>query len=95
MSKKRKYCGPQEKVSILHRHLIDQVAVSDLCDEYGIHPTVFFEHGVATFQSQKASLEKQLEKRIASLAAKLNQKNEVSAEVMEENFRLKKRLGEV
>ena len=46
----------KEKVSILRRHFVDKVAVSDLCDEYGIHPTMFykwqqsfFEHGGAAF----------------------------------------------
>lgn len=52
----RKNLSPQEKVSILRRHLIEKVPVSDLCDEYGIHPTlfykwhkVFFERGAAAF----------------------------------------------
>ena len=39
MSKKRNQYTPKEKVSILRRHLVDGEAVSDLCDEYGIHPT--------------------------------------------------------
>ncbi len=39
---KRKHYSPQEKVSILRRHLIEQIPVSDLCDEYGIHPTMFY-----------------------------------------------------
>ena len=41
MSEKRKQYTPQQKVSILRRHFLDGVAVSDLCDEYGIYPTVF------------------------------------------------------
>jgi len=89
-------------VLILRRHFIDQVPVSDLCDEYGLHPTmfyrwqkVFFENGTLTFQSQQTSIEKQQEKRIASLEAKLSRKNEVLAEVMEEHVLLKKSLGEI
>jgi len=102
MSEKRKQYTPQEKVLILRRHFIDQVPVSDLCDEYGLHPTmfyrwqkVFFENGTLTFQSQQTSIEKQQEKRIASLEAKLSRKNEVLAEVMEEHVLLKKSLGEI
>ena len=38
MSKKRKQYTPEEKVSILRRHLLDGVPVSDLCDAHGIHP---------------------------------------------------------
>ncbi len=36
MSKKRKQYSPEEKVSILRRHLLDGVPVSDLCDAHGI-----------------------------------------------------------
>ncbi len=80
MSEKRKQYPPQEKVSILRRHFADKVPVSDLCDEYGLHPTVFyrcqkvfFENGALAFQSQQTSVEKQQEKRTAFLEAKLNQ----------------------
>ena len=45
-----------EKVMILRRHLIDKVTVPDLCDEYHLHPSVFyrwlkqfFDNGAATF----------------------------------------------
>ena len=102
MSKKRKQYSPTEKVSILRRHLVEGVAVSDLCDEYGIHPTmfykwqkVFFEQGTAAFEPEQSAREKQQEKKIAALEAKLTQKNEVLAELMEEHVLLKKSLGEI
>jgi len=102
MSEKRRQYTPQEKVSILRRHFLDKVPVSDLCDEYGLHPTMFYrwqkvflEHGVSAFQAQQNSVEKQLKKKIASLEAKLSQKNEVLAEVMEAHVLLKKSLGEI
>lgn len=40
MGNKRKYYSGEEKVKILRRHLIDGVAVSDLCDECGLNPNV-------------------------------------------------------
>ena len=40
MSEKRKQYSPQEKVSILRRHFVDKVPVSDLCDEYGLHRSI-------------------------------------------------------
>jgi len=40
MPEQRKQYNPQEKVSILKRHLVEGVPVSDLCDQHGIHPTV-------------------------------------------------------
>ena len=101
MSGQRKQFSPQEKVSILKRHLVEGVPVSDLCDQHGIHPTVFyrwqkvfFENGAAAFVHQQAAAEKYLEKKIAALETKLSQKNEVLSEVMEEHVRLKKSLGE-
>nr|WP_321468478.1 transposase [uncultured Desulfobulbus sp.] len=42
MRKKRKNYTGQEKVVILKRHLVDQVPISDLCDEYNLQPTVFY-----------------------------------------------------
>jgi transposase-like protein len=41
MSRTRKNYTPEEKVAILKRHLVEKVPVSDLCDELGLHPTVF------------------------------------------------------
>ena len=36
--KTRKPYTAEEKVSILRCHLLDHVPVSDLCDEYHLHP---------------------------------------------------------
>lgn len=41
MKRTRTRYSSEEKVSIVRRHLIDGVLVSDLCDEFGIQPTVF------------------------------------------------------
>ena len=101
MSKKRKYHSAQSKVSILRRHFVEKVSVSDLCDEYGIHPTmfykwqqIFFERGAAAFESKQDPVEKQMAKKVSSLESKLSQKNEVLSELLEEHIMLKKSLGE-
>jgi transposase len=59
MRKERKHFTPEEKVAIL-RHLVDKIPVSELCEELGLRPTVFyrwqkevFENGAAPFQSQE------------------------------------------
>src|SRR5438094_3688560 len=59
MRKERKHFTPEEKVAILRRHLVDKVPVSELCEELGLRPTMFyrwqkelFENGAAAFQSQ-------------------------------------------
>jgi transposase-like protein len=56
MRKNRKNYTPEEKVNILKEHLVNGVPVSDVCDQYQLHPTVFyrwqrqlFEQGAAVF----------------------------------------------
>ncbi len=58
MRKERKHYTAEEKVAVLRRHLLDKVPVSDLCEELGLQPTVFyrwqkefFENGAAAFQT--------------------------------------------
>jgi hypothetical protein len=41
MSEKRLHFSPEEKVGILKKHLLEKVPVSTLCDQFGIHPTMF------------------------------------------------------
>jgi transposase len=37
----KQYSG-EERVTILRKHLLDGVAISDLCDDYGLHPNGFY-----------------------------------------------------
>ena len=41
MKKERKHYTADEKVVILRRHLLDKAAVSNLCEELDLRPTVF------------------------------------------------------
>jgi transposase len=100
MRKKRKNYTAQEKVFILKRHLVDRIAVSDLCDEYQLQPTVFyrwqkefFENGASASDKSDAARKKAEQKRIEQLEAKLQAKNEVLSELMEEHVQLKKERG--
>ena len=102
MRKPRKNYTPVEKVAILRRHLIDRVPVSDLCDEHQLSPTLFyhwqkqfFENGAAAFERKNASTSNAHLRTIAALRDKLQRKNEVVAELMEEHIQLKKGLGEL
>jgi transposase len=102
MKKKRHNYTPDEKVIILKRHLIDKIPVSDICDQYNLQPTVFyrwqkefFENGAAAFNKPKSRQEKMSTKRIQALEKKLQTKNEVLSELMEEHVKLKKSLGEL
>jgi transposase len=101
MGEKRRKFSSEEKVRILRRHLVDKVPVSDLCDEYGLHPTVFyrwqkmfFENGAAAFERRQDGRTRKLETKVSALQAKLSQKDEVIAEIMASHVALKKSLGE-
>jgi transposase len=101
MRKGRKHYTGAEKVAILRRHLLDKVPVSDLCEELGLQPTVFyrwqkefFENGAAAFQSTRRPEHRDEQKRIEFLE-KIQTKAEVLAELMAEHIALKKSLGEL
>ena len=101
MKRRRKF-SDEEKVVIIRRHLIDKVTVSDLCDEYGLQPTVyyrwqkaFFENGAAAFKHSNNAQDHKLENKLAKLEAKLAHKDEVIAEIMADHVALKKSLGDI
>ena len=98
---RRQFTGEQ-KAAIVKRHLVDQVPVSDLCDEYKILPTQFyqwqrqlFENGAAAFERKKSNAGTAEQRKIEALQAKLLNKNEVISELMEENVKAKKANGEL
>jgi len=106
MSKKNLSCSrdPQQKSTILRRHLIDKIPVSDLCDEYKISPSSFYKWQKDLFDNAAEALEPRSKnkralgvpnKKIESLEKKIIQKNEVIAELMQEHVNLKKQSGEI
>ena len=104
MRKERNHYTAEEKVAVLRRHLLDKVPVSDLCEEKGLQPTVFyrwqkefFENGASAFQSKERPTREveEKQKRIEFLEKKVQTKDEVLAELMAEHVALKKSLGEL
>ena len=100
----RRHLSVPEKVAVLKRHLLEGTPVSDLCDELGIKPNVFyswqkllFENAHLAFDGSRKSkaVEDAKDQKIESLQAKLVRKNEVMAELMEEHTQLKKNLGDL
>jgi transposase-like protein len=100
----RRHLSVPEKVATLKRHLLEGTPVSLLCDELGIKPTVFyswqrllFENAHLAFENGRKpkAAEDAKEKKIEQLEAKVQRKNEVLAELMEEHTKLKKDLGEL
>ena len=106
MSQRKQY-SPEQKVAIIRRHLLENVPVSDLCDEFDIHATQFyqwqkqlFENAAGAFarRPNKANVKRQenaYEKKIVQLEEKLQNRNEVVAELLQEHVQLKKELGEL
>ena len=98
-TRQRRHFTDEQKVTVVKRHLVDKVPVSDLCDELNILPTQFyqwqkqlFENGATAFRrnGQTKRTEDAKDRRIAHLEAKLAQKNEVVAELLEDHVKLKK-----
>ena len=68
-------------------HLLERVAVSDVCDEYGLQPTVFyrwqkqlFEQGAVVFQHTRDAEMTRLKREVARMEEKLAKKNELLGE---------------
>jgi len=103
----RRKFSAEDKAAILRKHLVDKSPVSDVCDEYGIQPSVFYGwqrqlmenmatalDGGAGGRRQRNGLEEKLTRKVDALEAKLAKKDNVIAEVTEEFVCLKKSLGE-
>jgi len=103
---KRKFLTPEQKIAIVREHLLDGVPVSALVDKHKIHAVQFyqwqkqlFEEGSVVFERKANGAnvkhqESAKDQKIEQLEAKIKQKNDVMAELLEEHIQLKKELGE-
>lgn len=98
MASKRRRFTPEQKVVLLKRHLLEAVPVSDLCDEAGIAPNLFyrwqkefFENGQRAFETSRRAV--RADRQVAELRERIARKDEVIAELMEEHVALKKKSG--
>jgi transposase len=103
--KNRRSFSAEQKATMLRRHFVDKVAVSDLCDEYKIQPSLFYfwqrqalenlERAVeAPGERDAARRQAEQERKIATLEARVAKKDAIIAEISEEYVTLKKPLGE-
>lgn len=106
MSKSRRQFSESVKASVVRRHLSDRVPVSELASELDVQPSLIhlwvkqvLDQAEKAFQrpkgGRKSKVEDQKAQRIEKLEAKLAVKNEVIAELMEENVKAKKANGEL
>ena len=105
MTRQRRHFAPQDKVRLLRLHLLEKKPISDICEEHNLSVNLFylwqkqfFENGAAAFANSGKRLQAvqdAKDRKIAALEEKLQRKNEVLSELMEEHVGLKKELGEL
>ena len=103
MTRSRRTFTAQEKAAVVKRYLVDRTPVSDLCDELGLQPTQIYTWQKQLFDNADAAFAKpgrnpkadnSKDRKIEALEAKIQLKNEVVAELLQEHVQLKKELGE-
>jgi len=101
--KKYRSHSSEFKAKVLRKHLIDKVAVSTVCEEHDLKPSVFyswqkelFDRCAVVFEGGKVnSSYTKYQQQIKKLEDKLSQKNEVVSELMQEHIKLKKEYGDL
>lgn len=98
MGRTRRTFTAEEKLKVVMSVIQDGKAVSDVAKEKNIHPNMilnwkkeFLENAFMVFNHTRSDItEKAQQKKIDELEAKLQKKDEVIAEIAEENMLLKK-----
>jgi transposase len=97
MSSKKKIHNTR-KVEILREHLENSRSVSELSEQYGVHPNQIYKWKKQLFEgalfsgSHKNRKEKE-SKETQRLRQKLREKEAIISEIVEDNIRLKKNLN--
>ena len=102
----RRQFTSEQKAVILRRHMVDKVPVSDLCNELGLQPSVFYHWQRQMFENLAVALsgpapdgpsrrEKELVGENTKLKERLARKDGVIAEISAEYVQLKKELGDL
>jgi len=105
MSETRRHFSAEQKAQVVRRHLGDKQPVSALAAELQIQPSVIHqwvnlvlaqaERAFERSSGQPHRADNVKQRRIEQLEARIVQKNEVIAELMEDNVRSKKAAGEL
>ena len=100
MAKKRHYTS-EEKTKILREHLENQVPISELAEEYGFSPNVFYiwkkqlfetaSENIGKKRKKDTKVQSKAEKRIAELELLLSVRETLISELVQENMDLKKK----
>ena len=104
MTRKRRHFTAEQKAQIVRRHLSGKEPVSKLAEELGLQPSLIHTWvNQVLAQAERAfersggngRVQQTKDRQMEQLRAKLADKNEVIAELMEANVRAKKELGEL
>jgi transposase len=110
MSQTKRKFTPEQKATIVRRHLRGKEPVSQLAEEFSIQPTlihqwvalvldkleqVFDKGSQPGLVRREAKVLDRQEQQIKRLEEKIVHKNEVIAELMEENVKAKKASGDL
>jgi len=105
MGRQRRTFTAQQKAEVVRRHLRDKTPVSELAEELEVQPSQIHQWvNAVLMQAEKAfessgkraaRTESNREQQIKRLQEKLNLKNEVISELMEENVKAKKANGDL
>jgi transposase-like protein len=102
LTKERRHWSAEERTKLLRRHPIEKVPISKICEEARLAPSLFHRWQEQLFLNASLALgdgrgpeRSQDQQRIEKLEQKIQQKNEVLAELMTEHVALKKELGEL
>jgi len=97
---KRKRYSPENKVAMLREHFEKNISVADICEKYRLHPNQFylwkkelFEKAVEIFSAKRTHQKKDI--TADELKKIIKDRNEIIAELLQENLKLKKLSGEI
>ena len=102
MGRTRRKFSSEEKLKMVMAVIQDGKAVSDVAQENNVHPNMilnwkkeFLENAAAVFDRHRPDITEkaQQQHKIEELEAKLKKKDEVIAEIAEENMMIKKTFG--
>jgi|SRR5579872_4285219 len=100
----RRHFSADQKAQVVRRHVGGKEPISKLAEELQVQPSLIHTWVNQVLEQAQRAFERSAgarsavqtsERRIEQLEAKLVQKNEVIAELMEENVRAKKATGEL
>ena len=103
----RRQFTTEQKADVLRRYMVEKVPVSDLCNELGIQPSLFYHWQRQMLENLAGALntpatssgpsrrEKELSAENVRLKERLAKKDGVIAEISAEYVQLKKELGEL